>query len=49
LDVSLERNTPAIVSAVEDNPLQQSLRRNAETDQRTLEQMYGKTQWFTDN
>lgn len=48
MDVSLERNQPAIISAVENNPLQQSLRRNAETDQRTLEQMYGKTQWFTD-
>ena len=48
MDVSLERNQPAIISAVEDNPLQQSLRRNAETDQRTLEQLFGKTQWFTD-
>lgn len=43
LDVSLERNQPAMVAAVENNPLQQSLRRNAETDQRTLEQIYGKT------
>jgi hypothetical protein len=49
LDVSLERNTASIVSAVEDNPLQQSLRRNAETDQRTLEQLYGKTQYFSDD
>lgn len=49
MDVSLERNQPAIISAVENNPLQQSLRRNAETDQRTLEQMYGKTQYFSDN
>ena len=48
LDVSLERNQPAIISAVEDNPLQQSLRRNAEADQRTLEQLYGRTQYFTD-
>jgi hypothetical protein len=43
LDVSLERNQPAMISAVENNPLQQSLRRNAETDQRTLEQLYGRT------
>ncbi|NBO60840.1 MAG: hypothetical protein EBU82_07715 [Flavobacteriia bacterium] len=48
LDISLERNQPAIISAVEDNPLQQSLRRNAEADQRTLEQLYGKTQYFSD-
>jgi hypothetical protein len=43
LDISLERNQPAMVSAVENNPLQQSLRKNAETDQRTLEQLYGRT------
>ena len=48
MDVSLERNQPAIISAVENNPLQQSLRRNAETDQRTLEKLYGKTQYFSD-
>ncbi len=48
LDISLERNQPAIVSAVEDNPLQQSLRRNAEHDQRVLEEVYGKTQFFSD-
>ena len=48
LDVSLERNQSAIISAVEDNPLQQSLRRNAEHDQRVLEQLYGKTQYFSD-
>lgn len=48
MDVSLQRNQPAIVSAVEDNPLQQSLRRNAEHDQRVLEEVYGKTQYFSD-
>lgn len=42
LDVSLERNQPAIISSVENNPLQQSLRRNAEHDQRVLEEVYGK-------
>lgn len=47
LDVSLERNQPAIVSAVENNPLQQSLRRNAEHDQRVLEEVFGKTQFFS--
>ena len=41
LDVTLERNQPAIISAVENNPLQQSLRRNAEHDQRVLEEAYG--------
>jgi hypothetical protein len=42
LDVSLERNQPAIISSVENNPLQQSLRRNAEHDQRVLEEVYGR-------
>ena len=42
LDVSLERNQPAMVSSVENNPLQQSLRRNAEHDQMVLEEVYGK-------
>lgn len=42
LDVSLERNQPAIISAVENNPLQQSLQRNAQKDQMTLEMLYGK-------
>lgn len=43
LDVSKERNQNAMIAAVEDNPLNQSLRKNAETDQRTLEQLYGRT------
>lgn len=38
MDISLERNQPAMVAAVENNPLQQSLRRNAEHDQRVLEE-----------
>ncbi len=49
LDISMERNQPAIISAVEDNPLQQSLRKNAEHDKRVLEEVYRKTQYFTDN
>ena len=48
MDISLQRNQPAMVAAVEDNPLQQSLRRNAEHDQRVLEETYGKTQFFSD-
>ncbi len=43
LDVSKERNQNAMVAAVEDNPLNQSLRKNAEHDQRVLEQVYGRT------
>lgn len=43
LDISLQRNQRAIVAAVEDNPLQQSLQRNAEHDQRLLEELYGRT------
>lgn len=42
LDVSLERNQPAMVSSVENNPLQQSLRKNAQHDQMVLEEVYGK-------
>ena len=49
MDISLQRNQPAMVAAVETNPLQQSLRRNAEHDQRVLEENYGKTQYFSDN
>jgi hypothetical protein len=44
LDVSRERNTYDSVSAVDNNPLMQSLRRNAESDERMLsglEQMLG--------
>lgn len=36
LDVSLERNMPVMVDAVNNNPLQQSLQRNAEHDERLL-------------
>ena len=36
LDVSNDRNQPIIVQAVNDNPLQQSLQRNAEHDERLL-------------
>lgn len=43
MDVSLQRNQPAMVAAVEDNPLNQSLRKNAERDQMILEQVYGRT------
>lgn len=42
LDISLQRNTPLMVAAVENNPLQQSLRRNAEHDQQLLQQAYGR-------
>lgn len=42
LDVSLQRNQPAMISAVENNPLQQSLRKNAQHDQMVLEEVYGK-------
>lgn len=47
LDVSRERNTYDSVSAVDNNPLMQSLRRNAEADERMLsglEQMLGGRQ-----
>ena len=43
LDISLQRNTPLMVAAVENNPLQQSLRRNAENDQKVLEEAYGRS------
>ena len=36
LDISQERNMPIIVEAVNDNPLQQSLQRNAEHDEKLL-------------
>ena len=36
LDISNERNMPIIVDAVNNNPLQQSLQRNAEHDERLL-------------
>lgn len=38
LDISLERNMPIMVEAVNDNPLQQSLQRNAQHDERLLEE-----------
>lgn len=43
LDVSKERNQNAMIAAVEDNPLNISLRKNAEHDQRVLEEVYGRT------
>jgi hypothetical protein len=43
LDVSKERNQNAVIAAVENNPLNISLRKNAEHDQRVLEQVYGRT------
>jgi len=39
LDVSMERNMPAVVDAVENNPLNQSLRKNAIRDSMMLEQL----------
>jgi hypothetical protein len=39
LDVSMERNMPAMVDAVDNNPLQQSLRKNAIHDSMLLEQL----------
>jgi hypothetical protein len=42
LDVSTERNMPVMVEAVDNNPLNQSLRRNAIHDSMLLEQMQGK-------
>jgi len=39
LDVSRERNFMDVVSAVENNPLQQSLRKNAEHDEALLQEM----------
>ena len=39
LDVSMERNMQAMVDAIDNNPLQQSLRKNAIRDSAMLEQM----------
>jgi hypothetical protein len=39
LDVSRERNMDDVISAVENNPLQQSLRRNAEHDEGVLSEL----------
>ena len=39
LDVSLERNGREMISAVENNPLQQSLSRNAQHDENLLQEM----------
>jgi hypothetical protein len=39
LDVSMERNMPSVVDAVENNPLNQSLRKNAIRDSMVLEEM----------
>jgi hypothetical protein len=41
LDVSMERNMQVIVDAVENNPLNQSLRKNAIRDSMALEQLQG--------
>jgi hypothetical protein len=41
LDVSMERNMPAVVDAIENNPLNQSLRKNAIRDSMILEQLNG--------
>jgi hypothetical protein len=43
LDISTERNMPVMVEAVDNNPLNQSLRRNAIHDSMLLEQMQGKS------
>ena len=43
LDISKERNQNAMIAAIEDNPLNQSLRKNAEEDQRRLQALYGRT------
>ncbi len=39
LDVSMQRNTPDVVAAVERNPLQQSLNKNAAHDEALLQEM----------
>jgi hypothetical protein len=39
LDVSMERNMQVMVDAVENNPLNQSLRKNAIRDSMALEQL----------
>ena len=41
LDVSRDRNTYDSVSAVDNNPLMQSLRKNAEKDERALRDYRG--------
>lgn len=41
LDVSMDRNMPAVVDAIENNPLSQSLRKNAIRDSMILEQLNG--------
>jgi hypothetical protein len=41
LDISMERNMPSVVDAVENNPLNQSLRKNAIRDSMMLEQLNG--------
>ena len=42
LDVSMERNMPAMVEAVDNNPLNQSLRKNAIRESMMLEQLQNK-------
>jgi len=42
LDVSMERNMQVMVDAVENNPLNQSLRKNAIRDSMAIEQMQGR-------
>ena len=42
LDVSMERNMPAVIEAVDNNPLNQSLRKNAIRDSMMLEQLQGQ-------
>jgi hypothetical protein len=39
LDISMQRNTPDVVAAVERNPLQQSLNKNAAHDEALLQEM----------
>ena len=41
LDISMERNMPSVVDAVENNPLNQSLRKNAIRESMMLEQLNG--------
>ena len=41
LDISMDRNMPAVVDAIENNPLNQSLRKNAIRDSMILEQLRG--------
>jgi hypothetical protein len=42
LDVSMERNMPAVVEAVDNNPLNQSLRKNAIRDSMRLKELMGQ-------